>query len=243
MIHTSLRNVSYSDGEISYLLEQKNVKNLNLRIHKDGRIFVSASFAVPLEEIDAFVISKAPYIRSAQRQFTQMAQYAPRPKQYVSGETFYILGHGLRLKVNQGPQNKITSDGVFLFLQVKDAADMQAKRRIVTKYLNQQCLEVFHEIITEIYPAFQKYGIAMPILRIRDMDTRWGSCLSKKGIITLNKRLLEMPRDCIEYVVTHEFCHFIHPNHSKQFYEFLNMLMPDWQSRKKRLDLYIVHGL
>lgn len=31
-------------------------------------------------------------------------------------------------------------------------------------------------------------------------------------------------------------CHFIHPNHSKHFYAFLSMLMPDWKERKKVLD-------
>ena len=97
----------------------------------------------------------------------------------------------------------------------------------MVRFLDQQCKDQFGEIMAEIYPLFQKYGVAQPTLRIRDMDTRWGSCLSKKGIITLNKRLLEAPRSCIEYVVMHEFCHFIHPNHSKQFYGFLAMLMPE----------------
>lgn len=45
----------------------------------------------------------------------------------------------------------------------------------------------------------------------------YASCLSGKGIITLNKWLLEAPRNCIEYVMMHEFCHFIHPNHSNYF--------------------------
>ena len=85
-------------------------------------------------------------------------------------------------------------------------------------------------------PLVKKYGIEKPTLRIRDMETRWGSCLAKKRIITLNKRLLESPRNCIEYVVMHELCHLIHPNHSKQFYSFLTMLMPDWKERKIYLD-------
>lgn len=51
-----------------------------------------------------------------------------------------------------------------------------------------------------------------------------------------SQRLLEAPRNCIEYVVMHELCHFIHPNHSKQFYGFLTMLMPDWKERKTILD-------
>lgn len=226
-----------SDGkEIVYQLEQKPVKNLNLRIRKDGRVYVSANDLVPLSKVDEFVFSKGVYILSALQRFQALAQYRPQPKQYISGETFYILGRGLRLKVVEGSKNEIHSDGVYIFLQVKDSTDVKNKERIVMRFLDQQCKDQFGEIMAGIYPRFQKYGVAQPTLRIRDMDTRWGSCISKKGIITLNKRLMEAPRSCIEYVVMHEFCHFIHPNHSKQFYGFLAMLMPDWKERKVVLD-------
>lgn len=53
--------------------------------------------------------------------------------------------------------------------------------------------------------------------------------------ITLNSLLIEMPKNCIEYVLLHEYCHFIHPNHSKDFYAYVSMLMPDWKERKKLL--------
>lgn len=230
------RTVLYENNEIRYLLEQKQVKNLNLRIHKDCVVYVSANPAIPAEKVDEFVVSKGAYICSSQRKFREMAQYAPQPKQYVSGETFYLLGRGVRLKVEKNLRDTISSDGIYLHLCVKDTEDFVKKQKMVTRYLDEQCRTVFGEIILETYPVFQKYGVPMPTLRIRDMETRWGSCLAKKRIITLNKRLLEAPRNCIEYVVMHEFCHFIHPNHSKQFYSFLTMIMPDWRERKAILN-------
>lgn len=233
---TQERTVLYENNEIPYLLEQKPVKNLNLRIHKDCMVYVSANPDVPTEKIDDFVVNKGAYIRSVQRKFREMAQYTPQPKQYVSGETFYLLGRGVRLKVEENVRDTISSDGIYLSLCVKDPSDFAKKQRMVTRYLDEQCRTIFGEIISEIYPVFQKYGVPMPTLRIRDMETRWGSCLAKKGVITLNKRLLEAPRNGIEYVVMHEFCHFIHPNHSKLFYSFLTMLMPDWKERKTVLD-------
>lgn len=243
MMNIYIRTVFFGETEITYHLEQKSVKNLNLRIRKDGSIYVSANYLVPLEEVDKFVMSKGMYIISAVKHFEELAQYRPQSKKYVSGETFYIQGRGLRLKVSKGTKDMIEADGVYIYLQVKNTDDVLKKQRIVTRFLDRQCRKVFGEVMIQIYPLFQKYGVTMPNLRIRNMDTRWGSCLAKKGIITLNKRLLEAPRNCIEYVVMHEFCHFIQPNHSKQFYNFLTMLMPDWRERKKILDFDVVYVL
>ena len=47
---------------------------------------------------------------------------------------------------------------------------------------------------------------------------------------------LSAPMACIEYVVVHEFTHFLQPNHSRKFYEQLSMFLPDWQERKQLLD-------
>lgn len=230
------RSIIVENREICYQLERKHVKNLNLRIRKDGSVFVSANEMVPCEEIDLFIQSKASYILKAINHFNEIAQYKPQPKQYVSGETFYIQGRALRLRVSQAKKDTISSDGVYIFLEVKDINDVGRKRRIMTRFLDQECKTVFSEVIDTLYPLVKKYGIEKPSLRIRDMETRWGSCLTKKKIITLNKRLLESPRSCIEYVAMHELCHLVHPNHSKKFYSFLTMLMPDWKERKAYLD-------
>lgn len=239
----SQRAVIVEGREILYSLERKPVRNLNLRVRKDGRVYVSADAYIPCGEIDAFVVSKAPYIQKALDHFHEMAQYRPQPKQYVSGETFTILGRGLRLQVTQAAKESISADGIYIQLGVRDLHNIERKRRIVNRFLDQQCRMVFCDVMDMLYPSFQKYGVQRPSLRIRDMETRWGSCLAKKGIITLNKRLLEAPRHCIEYVVMHELCHMVHPNHSRQFYAFLTMLMPDWKERKQYLDKTAVYWL
>lgn len=43
--------------------------------------------------------------------------------------------------------------------------------------------------------------------------------------------------EAVEYVVLHEYCHFIHPDHSKAFYSLVEKLMPDWRQRKKLLSM------
>ena len=236
MNRKSERTVITEGQEIHYYLERKNVKNLNLSVRKDGSVYVSANESVPCKEIDAFVCSKASYIIRAVEKFKEMTQYKPQPKQYVSGETFNIQGRGLRLQVSEALKESISADGIYIYLEVNDINDYEKKKRMVNRFLDQQCKTVFTEILDELYPLFQKYAVERPVMRIRDMETRWGSCLVKKKIITLNKRLLEAPRNCIEYVVMHELCHFMYPNHSKQFYTFLTMMMPDWKERKEFLD-------
>lgn len=174
------RTVLYEGSEIRYVLEEKPVKNLNLRIHKDCKVYVSANPDIPAEKVDDFVIRKGNYIRSIQGKFLEMAQYVLQPRRYVSGETFYLLGRGVRLKVEKNAREEISSDGIYLYLCIKDPDDLAKKQRMVTRYLDEQCRIIFGEIVLETYPVFQKYGVSMPALCIRNMETRWGSCLAKK---------------------------------------------------------------
>ena len=74
-----------------------------------------------------------------------------------------------------------------------------------------------------------------PTIQVRRMKTRWGSC-SKKGQILLNTDLVQAPIACIDYVIVHELCHLIVPNHSPRFYSLLDQSMPDWRARKLKLE-------
>ena len=187
------RTVCAGGKKIKYILERKQVKNINLRVRPDGSVKVSASPRVDESQIDDFVLSKAEFILKALERFK-------------SAETTERQFQEELVKAKSGQESLLADPAIFT------------------------------EILDEVYPEFIPYGIARPKLRIRTMKSCWGSCLVNKGIITLNRKLLMQPRECIEYVVVHELCHFIHPNHSKEFYKFMEQFMPDWKERKGRLN-------
>jgi len=63
---------------------------------------------------------------------------------------------------------------------------------------------------------------------------RWGSC-SFENNISINYKLLQFDKKCIEYVVLHELCHITHKNHSKKFWDLVSFYMSDYKSVEKQL--------
>ena len=231
------RVVHCEDGDIPYLLTRKSVKNVNLRIKPEGEVLVSANNSVPTDFIDAFIEKKQRYIFSVLSRYEEKKKlFQAVPKRYVSGESYDLLGKSLRLKVEANKEENVYTDGVYIFLKVKDKDDFRHKEIMMSKWLKQYQTTVFEELLQEKYLLFEKYGVTFPTLKIRNMTSRWGSCQPKKGIITLNSKLIEAPRNCIEYVILHELVHFIHPKHSRQFWDFVAMMMPDWKERKEELE-------
>lgn len=73
-------------------------------------------------------------------------------------------------------------------------------------------------------------------IRVITMQTRWGSCNVERKNINLNLELIKKPRYCIEYVILHELAHLKYPNHSKQFWDYMSVHMPNWEWRKNKLE-------
>lgn len=69
---------------------------------------------------------------------------------------------------------------------------------------------------------------------VRDQKTRWGSC-SSRGTLSFNYRLIFAPPEVLDYVVVHELCHLTHMNHSKEFWNKVGSVMPDYNIHRKWL--------
>lgn len=76
--------------------------------------------------------------------------------------------------------------------------------------------------------------------QIRSQKTRWGSC-SSRGIISLNRNLLFLPKYLVGYLFVHELCHTAHLNHSKKYWHFVGNFEPNFDQFERELQIAYQH--
>ena len=91
-------------------------------------------------------------------------------------------------------------------------------------------LELYLRYIEKFSPRIDR---KIARVRVRKMQTRWGSCNHAKGYLNFSLSLIERDRRFIEYVVLHELAHLIHANHGADFYALIAQIMPDFRARIK----------
>lgn len=111
----------------------------------------------------------------------------------------------------------------------------KSKTPLKQYFTEEEVCDFILKVCKRIYPYFEKRGIDYPKIKFREMISRWGSCHPTKGIVTFNTNLMYAPTVCVEYVVMHEFTHFLQANHSDKFYEELSKICPDWKECRRIL--------
>lgn len=231
---TKIRKIKLGGREITYECTRKKVKNINLRVHSDGKLCVSAPFSVSDQRIDDVLIEKKDFILNALDRFAEAEQKKPLPFSFSDGEKISLFGKEYHLYFAEERISSIRENDI-LILSVRDQNDTEQKRKALKTYAETELRTLLDSLCADIYPLFEK-ATPMPEIKLRLMRARWGSCTPKKAMLTFNTNLAFYPVSCIEYVVMHEFTHFLHANHSQAFYHALAEKMPDWKERRIKLN-------
>ena len=64
------------ETQVSYILQRKHVKNINLRIRPDGTIYISAPPSVPISSIEHYIESKKEFITKAVARFKEKRKWS-----------------------------------------------------------------------------------------------------------------------------------------------------------------------
>ena len=117
-------------------------------------------------------------------------------------------------------------------LKHQEMARERAKERREVRKLTRQEIQKLADQAVEVIPERVAYyapkvGVTYGRITIRNQKTRWGSC-SSKGNLNFNCLLMMTPPEVLDSVVVHELCHRKEMNHSKQFYEEVLRVYPDY---------------
>jgi len=94
------------------------------------------------------------------------------------------------------------------------------------------------EVITALAEReAEQLGVAYRRIRIGGQRTLWGSC-STRGTLSFNWRLVLAPPQVVDYVVVHELCHLLVPNHSQSFWSLVERHRPGWREQRAWLREY-----
>ncbi len=230
--------IDFGTRKITYNLHREDRKRLRIVVAPDLSVDVFAPATADEDQIQTAVMKKAAWIA---RKLDTLERYhpLPAPKQYISGETLVYLGRQYRLKVEQGSVQPAKLLGRFLWVWVEDRKNTQSVGKAVDSWYRKRARETLGRYMERCYAIASRHGVSKPVLLIRAMRRRWGSC-SPNGRITLNLNLVKAPVHCIEYVIMHELCHLKYHNHSTFFYSLLTRCQPDWRKRKEILDKVVI---
>lgn len=105
----------------------------------------------------------------------------------------------------------------------------------VFKVLRKWCVQLARKhLIPWLHRLSMDSELIFNQVRIRGQSTLWGSCNSKKNI-SLNYKLLFLPKFLTHHVLLHELCHVKYLNHSKRFWRLLNQFDVNAFQNKKIL--------
>lgn len=225
--------ITYGNETIRYELRYLSTRRtLGIEVYPDQRVVVRAPVGCGDEVIARHVRKRAAWIS---KQLVHFQRFSPRtpPRRYINGETHLYLGRQYRLKIVQGEPASVKMGRGRLVVAVPGRADPAKVRDLLQVWYRDRAKIIFTDVLEECIKHFK--GHTKPRLIVRSMQSRWGS-MAASGTMTLNANLIRAPRACIKYVVIHELCHLEHKHHGPAFIKRLERAMPDWATRKQRLE-------
>lgn len=77
-------------------------------------------------------------------------------------------------------------------------------------------------------------GVEPKNIRVMELQNRWGSC-TEHGNLNFNFKCMMAPLSVIDYIVVHELAHIKYKDHSPDFWNIVDKVIPDYENKKNWL--------
>lgn len=225
-------------------IKRQLTSRISLRVDSlTGEVRVGAHYRTSDEEIMEFLEERLMWILDRLDEYDYQRAIAPKSC-WKYGEQAFLFGAERHLREWEPHMRNLGRLGCGVNWNMEGAEVfidyLPADPHLRPDYILDGLLDsVVQERINHHYDSIQRRPSEV---RYRQMRSRWGSCNPRTGKVTLNRQLVHLPADLIEYVVVHEMTHLWESSHQVGFQRRMDNYLPSWRSLRQELsDPYWMH--
>ena len=205
------------------------VKSASIDV-EDNLVKVTVPKNLSDERIEELIKGRILWIK--QKLALQASAIVSKPKEYVDGEAFAYLGRNYRLKCANGTEESVKLRSGYLNVTTKNGKrNSEHIKAAIEQWYRTKAL-------SRLVDKNKRYSAILKVeptsINLKDYKAMWGSC-SPKGVVSYNWRIILAPHKIVDYIVVHELCHLIEPNHSSKYWKQVRSVIPDYKNSKEWL--------
>ena len=195
-----------------------------LRVDRTGAVQVTLPARGSRAEAWAFARRNAAWIN---RRIEQHLAHPPRPTAWGHGTELLFRGDAVRLSIRANQSGTI--------VEFADQRIVVALEADVRGAVERHLWNLARRELTACTVKFAaRHNLTVRRITVRNQRSRWGSC-SRRGTISLNWRLIQVPAYVRDYIILHELMHLREHNHSRRFWKQVETVCSDHEVAEKWL--------
>jgi predicted metal-dependent hydrolase len=234
-----MNKIKLKNQKYEFKIIRSNRKTIGIIVNADQELLVRSPKRTSIRKIKSLLTKKEDWIL---KKLAKMAEIKdpPKAKEFINGETLLYLGREYKLKLIAGSdlnelKVNLEQDRIKVYFPAELENDNEKRKAAVRDQLISWFRSQANLKINELINDYKKHLDVEPNnVVIKKQRKRWGSCSSKQNL-NFNWKIIMAPLEIIEYLVVHELVHLIHPNHSKDYWQTVAEIIPDYNEKKEWL--------
>jgi predicted metal-dependent hydrolase len=233
-----MNKIKLGNEVLNYEIIRTNRKTMGISIDNNKNLIVRSPKNIAEDKIKDVLNKKTKWILSKLKEMNQIKS-VPKEKEFMTGEKLPYLGRRYRLVVSSRSISKVEVKlyhGKFIINYPDELKNNDKCRR---EKIQDALINWYREHAKEkIIERVDKYKVKLDVepnnVVVKKQKKRWGSC-SNKGNLNFNWKIIMAPMSIVDYIVVHELTHLIHDNHSREFWQMIKAIIPDYKKRSEWL--------
>lgn len=212
------------------IYKRRASRNLRLSVTSEGKVRVSMPVWLPYSAGVQFARSRAAWITAQQPKI-----HTWEDQQLIGSE------HTLRLLPAVGAQ-RISTRTQNRTIYIRYPSTLQPNNPAVLAAINRAATRALRDEAERLLPGrlaalAAEHGFSYRSVQVKQLKSRWGSCDQRQHIV-LNLFLMQLPWNCIDYVLLHELSHTRVMDHSPAFWAQLEAVLPNAKQLRRVMREY-----